>query len=214
MGVFPILMNVLQFWIIDSIVKASSRAPFLDLERGEYHDQEPLFRAPSEDADNNGRSLARNLEPRHARSSISSVDSRELDDHSFATDTPPEEYKSSASSSRQVSDAHNYPPSLSSSFSSDAATSHSSKGPREAKNLQKKAKRRDPSSPLPHPRASLRIVHATPSPKHATIPLAEDSIEWTESWDDANDWERENHSKQNNLPTPDQWNNPPIQVIR
>ncbi|KAG1805208.1 vacuolar membrane protein-domain-containing protein [Suillus subaureus] len=40
MGLFPIIMNILQFWLIDSIVKASSK----------LH-REPLFRAPEDDED-------------------------------------------------------------------------------------------------------------------------------------------------------------------
>ncbi|KAG5732909.1 Transmembrane protein 110, partial [Termitomyces sp. T112] len=46
MGIFPIVMNVLQFWLIDSIVKASTKT--LALEDGidaTPHDREPLFNA-------------------------------------------------------------------------------------------------------------------------------------------------------------------------
>lgn len=52
MGVFPILMNVLQFWLIDSIVKAStlppSTAPHSPLHG---HEHEPLFQDPDSDED-------------------------------------------------------------------------------------------------------------------------------------------------------------------
>ena len=55
MGLFPIIMNVLQFWLIDSIVKAHTQplaltddTPRLDARDG---DREPLFRADSSDED-------------------------------------------------------------------------------------------------------------------------------------------------------------------
>ncbi|KAL6309836.1 vacuolar membrane protein-domain-containing protein [Sparassis latifolia] len=53
MGLFPILMNILQFWLIDSIVKgshASSLALPTDTPRASLDpDNEPLFRADSDD---------------------------------------------------------------------------------------------------------------------------------------------------------------------
>jgi hypothetical protein len=50
MGIFPIVMNVIQFWIIDTIVKASGLASDAD-ERGDSHDESrvPLFRGREED---------------------------------------------------------------------------------------------------------------------------------------------------------------------
>ena len=55
MGLFPIIMNILQFWLIDSIVKA--HAPPLTLDddapRLSVHgsDREPLFEADGSDED-------------------------------------------------------------------------------------------------------------------------------------------------------------------
>jgi hypothetical protein len=53
MGVFPIIMNILQFWLIDSIVKAKIFAPALTLdpEEGLSADRQPLFRGSSDDED-------------------------------------------------------------------------------------------------------------------------------------------------------------------
>ncbi|KAI0355360.1 hypothetical protein OH77DRAFT_1424840 [Trametes cingulata] len=56
MGLFPILMNVLQFWLIDSIVKGSGNyAPLsliADSPRGSMDpDSEPLFRSSEDDSD-------------------------------------------------------------------------------------------------------------------------------------------------------------------
>jgi hypothetical protein len=50
MGLFPIIMNILQFWLIDSIVKASGQSDSLALpESGTSQDREPLFRASESD---------------------------------------------------------------------------------------------------------------------------------------------------------------------
>ncbi|KAG2115744.1 vacuolar membrane protein-domain-containing protein [Suillus discolor] len=54
MGLFPIIMNILQFWLIDSIVKASSNSvEFLtnSPRMSDVHDREPLFRAPEDEED-------------------------------------------------------------------------------------------------------------------------------------------------------------------
>lgn len=46
MGLFPIIMNVLQFWLIDSIVKAHDPPAFADDPSGhDPSDREPLFQA-------------------------------------------------------------------------------------------------------------------------------------------------------------------------
>ena len=56
MGIFPIMMNVIQFWLIDSIVKASdgdwnhSRVDANTLNSSDA-DREPLFHAPNDDDD-------------------------------------------------------------------------------------------------------------------------------------------------------------------
>lgn len=54
MGLFPIIMNILQFWLIDSIVKASSSSaelPTNSPRMSDVHDREPLFGAPEVDED-------------------------------------------------------------------------------------------------------------------------------------------------------------------
>ncbi|KAI9000692.1 vacuolar membrane protein-domain-containing protein [Trametes punicea] len=64
MGLFPIMMNVIQFWLIDSIVKGSGNyAPLslvADSPRGSLDpDSEPLFRASEDDSDEEGNYHAR-----------------------------------------------------------------------------------------------------------------------------------------------------------
>lgn len=56
MGVFPILMNVLQFWLIDSIVKASTLPPSTPAPRSPlHHEHEPLFQDPDSDDEDSMR---------------------------------------------------------------------------------------------------------------------------------------------------------------
>jgi hypothetical protein len=227
MGIFPIIMNVLQFWLIDSIVKASiGGEKTLDIEHGTYQDREPLFNAPPED-DDDGRSPRDNIsENRNYRRSISSLDSRGYlshDDLSFDTDaTRRDEHKSAASSSKHV-DAHNYPPSLSSSMTSNSTSAAGTKAPREAKNLLKKTKRREPPSALPlrstteeplSPNSSIALesMPPTPSPKLLSVSVAPpEPAEWTDAWDDSNDWangpENQHALKQKSLDTAGEWTN-------
>jgi len=50
MGLFPIIMNILQFWLIDSIVKASEQPGSLALpDSRTSQDREPLFQASDSD---------------------------------------------------------------------------------------------------------------------------------------------------------------------
>jgi len=51
MGIFPIFMNILQFWLIDSIVKASttSDAARPSPRNSDAGDREPLFNSPDDD---------------------------------------------------------------------------------------------------------------------------------------------------------------------
>lgn len=55
MGIFPIIMNVLQFWLIDSIVKADNQtSPFTLPPSTISQDQEPLFRTSVSDDGDDG----------------------------------------------------------------------------------------------------------------------------------------------------------------
>jgi len=54
MGIFPIIMNILQFWLIDSIVKASTNPPAVhssSRRNSDSQDREPLFASPDDDDD-------------------------------------------------------------------------------------------------------------------------------------------------------------------
>ncbi|KAF9464798.1 vacuolar membrane protein-domain-containing protein [Collybia nuda] len=211
MGIFPITMNILQFWLIDSIVKASNSASVtLEAEvSGLYPDREPLFNASDDDDDQNMGYRPRDMENPRARSRSQSP--RRSNDKPYTSTSLPtsEEYKSSGTSTSDQQGGHSYPPSLSHSMTS-TSSSHSSITPKPAKNLLKKANRRAAPAPL-----SLRIAHQpavnSPSlsagisagqeavphmpmiPIIAPIPkvgvaLNETNEAWAETWEDSDDW--------------------------
>lgn len=217
MGIFPIMMNVLQFWLIDSIVKASTLGGVaLDIENdgGQYQDHEPLFQAPSEDGDDDPNEPIKD-QPRRERDSISSLDSRDFEtrDHSFATEVTSHDdnHKSSAGSSKAgLADLHEYPPSMTSSFTSDTGA----KAPREAKNLLKKTKRKDALTRSPTPRSprlrspSRSSIPSTPISGSVSVVIAQhEHNEWADSWGDSHDWElSETHHQQKTLSAAGEWN--------
>ncbi|KAL4264337.1 Vacuolar membrane protein [Pleurotus pulmonarius] len=104
MGIFPIAMNILQFWLIDSIVKASSTTSPLALETdADGADREPLFRGSMDDEDDdNDDGPGRDIENRRHRvrsPSRSPARSRDRQKSSSSTSlTTPFENKSSGSS--------------------------------------------------------------------------------------------------------------------
>ncbi|KAJ7639253.1 vacuolar membrane protein-domain-containing protein [Roridomyces roridus] len=199
MGIFPIIMNILQFWIVDSIVKGSGVA--LDEDAPDPLDREPLFRAGDDDDDDTPTNVHTQTDieshprtTRHARS-LSPAGSESSD----KLDKEPKHSNSSTPSTSRPMDIHAYPPNLSSS----AASSASSHAPvlREAKKL--KPKRRSPPSPLeiltvnqpavnsPGPTPNSAPAPArTPAPVPAPVPKPTPPEEesWGDSWDDGDDW--------------------------
>jgi hypothetical protein len=206
MGIFPIIMNVLQFWLIDSIVKASNPTS-VALESdtpGLYPDREPLFVA-SDDDDDDTDYRRRDIE--NPRPNARSHSPRRSNDKPYSSSSTPEEHKSSSASTSDQQRDHSYPPSLSGSMVS-TSSNQSSVAPKPARNLLKKANRRAAPAPL-----SLRTAHqpAVNSPSlsagisaaHQAVPhvpmipiiapipkvVANDSNQaWAETWDDSDDW--------------------------
>ncbi|KAF9450677.1 hypothetical protein P691DRAFT_700883 [Macrolepiota fuliginosa MF-IS2] len=211
MGIFPIIMNIVQFWLIDSIVKSSNTLSSDSSSPNAQDDEhrEPLFGVPSDDEDEEVYKPRDIENQRQDRYSQSSTESR---DKSFSTEiSVPDEIKSLASTSTSaLRDEHSYPPSLSSSITSAESPNDNLKVIKPAKNLMKK-KRRGPPAPLfiqpnhhpainsPQPSAAPLEV---PGPKTPIQPAKEthppaianqtgtqsDITEWAESWDDADDW--------------------------
>jgi len=206
MGLFPIMMNILQFWLIDSIVKASTVIP-VALGEGTEADREPLFGVPSDDEDDGPSLGGRDLEnqrPSH-QSHSSSGSLAPSRTKSYATDTTtPDEYKTGESAFDQITDQHSYPPCLSSSFASSSMMSEP-QAPKEAKNLLKKSKRRDAPAPLyilsssqpainsrQQPLTAPVTVPRTPSPALRAKPeVPTEPDNWTESWDDSEEWAKQ-----------------------
>ncbi|KIK67690.1 hypothetical protein GYMLUDRAFT_256533 [Collybiopsis luxurians FD-317 M1] len=201
MGIFPIIMNILQFWLIDSIVKASQSPVALaaDGPEPDIDHHEPLFRASSdEEDDDHSHQPHFDIENQRPRSrSPSSIHSRShSQDKDVTFSDNPYESKSSGSSSRaEASDAHSYPPSLSSSVTSSSSMSSI----REASKLNKK--RRAPPAPLNLPKPILQPIINSPSTpqknaeakatrnesihqKNAPSVVDPSRDEWAESWDD------------------------------
>jgi len=206
MGIFPIIMNILQFWLIDSIVKASN-AIALDgnsssnLGDSEHH--EPLFNVPSDDEDD-GAYKPGDLEnqSRNRPSSFSLDDQR-------GKSSNVDEYKSSSASTTY--DDHSYPPSLSSSMAFVAPSGNDHvKTIKTAKNLMKKQRRERPPPLLIEPAgrptidssrviAPLTVVPGPKPPERQSVEAFPPTMAqqrstqgattvWTDSWDDAEDW--------------------------
>ncbi|KAJ3824111.1 vacuolar membrane protein-domain-containing protein [Lentinula raphanica] len=187
MGIFPIIMNILQFWLIDSIVKASSNPVALgadgDAVNPENPDREPLFGAPSDDEDDDNLHPQNDVGHHHTRSrSRNSLRSRSHSrDKSITFSDNPYESKSTGSGSRtEIADSHSYPPSLSSSLTSTSSTSSI----REASKLNKK--RRPPPAPLNLSPAPVPMQTQT---KPITRPMLNEPAvvepsrnEWADTW--------------------------------
>ncbi|KAE9409802.1 hypothetical protein BT96DRAFT_806157 [Gymnopus androsaceus JB14] len=208
MGIFPIIMNILQFWLIDSIVKASANPVALgaDALDADDADREPLFTSTSDDEDDDHpHPIRHDIESQHIRSRSRSplstdIPSQHKGDSTFSDN--PYESKSSGSSSRVESmDSHSYPPSLSSSVTSTSSFASSSHMIREANKLQKK--RRAPPAPLNLKPAPQPVINSPATPyKQAALPATKpatkdaidpatnapvivdpsDGSEWNESW--------------------------------
>ncbi|KAJ7167581.1 vacuolar membrane protein-domain-containing protein [Mycena filopes] len=202
MGIFPICMNIIQFWLIDSIVKASGVA--LDLDGPDPLDREPLFGANDDDEDDDtarGFHVEHDIESHPRPTSTRSLSPSS--DRSRSSDklTPLEPKLSGTSSPAQPIDVHAYPPSIASSASSSSSPPQA---PilREATKL--KPKRRSPPSPIhirnnnpaavnsprPGPTPKTAPVSATvpaPAPAPEPVPPPEEEA-WGESWDDTDDW--------------------------
>ncbi|KAI0940023.1 hypothetical protein AcV5_001242 [Taiwanofungus camphoratus] len=166
MGLFPIMMNVIQFWVIDSIVKSSPVASVAlpsDSRRCSLDpDNEPLFRASSDDEDDGGSLPTRHdIENPRLRSRSHSRDG-------LTEDLPIGEPKSLSSGTATIAGsgsntpvpkaididvgshtaaAHAYPPSLSSSFASTSMSPASSVPSSRSKSASPRPKRRRRSPP-------------------------------------------------------------------
>jgi len=198
MGIFPIIMNIFQFWLIDSIVKASSVIA-LDSNSLSHFDsehREPLFNPEDEDDDAYNPGDLENQ--RRIRRSPFPSDGQQRSDVN--------EHKSTSTSA--IYDDHSYPPSLSSSITCVAPPGNDHvKTIRPAKNLMQK-QRREPPPPLSIEPVGQQVINSsqvtTPpsgpkAPEQQSVEVFSPTIvrkrsaqgettEWADSWEDAEEW--------------------------
>ena len=209
MGIFPILMNVIQFWLIDSIVKASEPSTVVlgasgDPRNSEDHDREPLFGAPSDDEDEDTTRPPHDVE--NPRSRSNSPDETKLS-------TPKDDYRSAprtsgGSTPRTISVAmHAYPPASSITGAGGSPLREGSLSPASGSHKPKRSipaplclpSAHQPAFDSPDPSVrhrptpkSLRNVSKTESLAKSQListPMEnEQTREWAASWNDSDDW--------------------------
>lgn len=197
MGIFPIIMNTLQFWLIDSIVKASpEESVSLNTDAHDGLDREPLFRASEDDDGDEGQVGQQRYDVENPRAlNASSHERGSSSGNTSGSVTPvPTGSKESESDAPSDTGTHSYPPSLSSSITStSSSTSSLGKPPiREATKLGKK--RKTAPTPLHVHQSSVPAINspgqvtAPLEPKIQDVPLTA-SHDWDDGWgDEADDW--------------------------
>ena len=210
MGIFPIMMNILQFWLIDSIVKSSPAAsvalPTLTPRSsadGE-HEHEPLFHASSDDEDDDGAFPAHHdIENPRPRSRSHSIDSDRLvpdepkslgSGTSTAVGSSPGTPKGSKPIDiKREAEPHAYPPSLAGSSVLTASSSVASSS-RLARSRSPKRKRSDPPPPAlplqplsPPVRRHTHNDSLTPKPERRQSHHEEEK-EWGDWGEEGDDW--------------------------
>lgn len=102
-------MNIVQFWLIDSIVKASAAAMAAQGIVPTHQDRNPLLSAPAVDDNEQSSPRLGTANRGVCRRSVSSLDSRDPESHVITSyQTIPDEQESGASSSRCLVDAYAY----------------------------------------------------------------------------------------------------------
>ena len=188
MGIFPIAMNILQFWLIDSIVKASSTpsAVALGVDSADpFHtsDREPLFNASDDEDedDHRPRRLQRDIE--NQLPSAPSQSSSGPDSYSTGGTVVDETEAMKKDDAQSISGRqHSYPPSLSGSIGSlrSGPVTDGSKGPQRKSSL--------PTDN--HPKVE-QLYKPTTQNTHAP----KQSEDWGASWDDDEDaWDEQGNA--------------------
>jgi hypothetical protein len=175
MGVFPIIMNILQFWLIDSIVKASSSSDVLPTDShrtSDVQDREPLFRETEDDEDEARRDIE-NPKPIYlrmpsedeAKTIVVSEDAK----GTYSGTTSPLSIPESASSSTLAS--HGYPPA-----SVESLSSHGSRSRHKYK--------RSPPPPLEFRTSHMPAINSPDPPRVQSVRSQQDEAEAErESWE-------------------------------
>jgi len=189
MGIFPIMMNIMQFWLIDSIVKASAAVALPpDSRRSSFdgEDREPLFVASDDEGDDLAGQPRYDVEnPRPPSRARAQLQIQKSDpptpegDESSSSLNPGTEMRGSVA-------MHAYPPSTS--------TINSSSPPSPSR-PRKTFKRRSPPPPLnlepPAPQDMTLMQEPTkptrPNDDRGVAP-DEPNKKWADDWDDSDDW--------------------------
>ncbi|TFK90879.1 hypothetical protein K466DRAFT_516406 [Polyporus arcularius HHB13444] len=206
MGIFPIFMNVLQFWLIDSIVKGSTNYSPLTLVSDSPRnsldpDREPLFRASEDDDDDDGLPGRHDIENPRPRS-ISRSQSHEIErrmssgeSKSLGSGTATAIASGSTTPVPKAIDTgvstHAYPPAGTAGSPNSASSSHTSSSSMSSSSLSRSRRRSPPPSLSLQARKpsfpDIEISRSAP-PEEDEIPHDNDE-KWA-SWgdDDEDDW--------------------------
>lgn len=203
MGLFPIIMNIVQFWLIDSIVKSNAESdsdvhPSSATSRHSY-DREPLFNHNSDDDDDDDDDRPHDIENPPTYSPASSSG------HDHISSSTPAESKLSVPSSMTATGSggsspkavdlargqaiamHSYPPVGSTSTSPVSSGSLHSRASSISPSSSKR-RRRSPPPPLTlSPRAGFPKVVVTPQTQ-IQKPVAQKSVVDTLVQDEKADW--------------------------
>ena len=175
MGLFPIFMNVVQFWLIDSIVKASGNIetalPF------NQSDREPLFHSDDDGDDGDGD------DARGVGDAIATPAKRDIE---AQTQGQVQLLRRSTDSS------HTYPPRHDDSSTLTPTVHHGSLSPPPSLNGKISSRRRRPSPAPLLPRSPMPPALNSPDPSSETSLAGADADrrpkeDW-QSWDGEGDW--------------------------
>jgi len=158
MGIFPIIMNVVQFWLIDSIVKASTMSTD---DHANEASRQPLFHDPGSDSDEDIETIRA-----RRKHDIESPPTPQTKDGSEAISSTATSSTRVAGSS-SLTQLHMYPPSLLPGTSSPLSASSIASG--SSFRSKKSTKRRSPPPPIQRPPPETVIgtdytISTTPSP--------------------------------------------------
>ena len=202
MGVFPIVMNVLQFWLIDTIVKGSNTASLTLGSESRRHsldpDSEPLFRGSDDEDDDEGFPARRyDVENPRPRSISRSRDPERLlpgEPKSLASGTSTVIPSGSSSPAPKPIDTgvsvHAYPPAGAGASPTSASSSRSSSSLSSTRTGS--SRRREPPAPLtlkPHKASHPNIeISRSALPEQEEV-RRDDDEKWA-AWgdEDEDDW--------------------------
>jgi hypothetical protein len=191
MGIFPIIMNILQFWLVDSIVKASGKFDTKATEQDP--DREPLCASPPDDDNGDAN---HDIENPHPSLHTSNVSHNKVDVIDSTLTQPPTVASGMvipSDSSSSLQDSHAYPPNSLSSGSS-AFSQILGSSPQSKRKL-----RRSPPPPISVRSFSQPVINSPQRHAESRRPsrftklqrddFADDSSQdLVSSWEDSDDW--------------------------